>query len=41
MKSGLFGDFQVGIPVLLDWSVHFFMLGLYTFLSAYIDPVIR
>ncbi|KAL0710592.1 hypothetical protein Bca4012_017570 [Brassica carinata] len=32
---------QVGIPVLLDWSVHFFMLGLYTFLSAYIDPVIR
>ncbi|KAJ0261984.1 Lycopene beta/epsilon cyclase protein [Hirschfeldia incana] len=32
---------QVGIHVLLDWSVHFFMLGLYTFLSAYIDPVMR
>ncbi|VVB07431.1 unnamed protein product [Arabis nemorensis] len=31
---------QVGIPVLLDWAVHFFMLGLYSFLSAYIDPVI-
>ncbi|CAD5320160.1 unnamed protein product [Arabidopsis thaliana] len=32
---------QVGIPVLLDWSVHFFMLGLYTLLSAYIDPLLR
>ncbi|XP_074312008.1 uncharacterized protein LOC141647636 isoform X2 [Silene latifolia] len=32
---------QVGIPVLLDWSGHFFMLGYYTFLSAYVDPLIR
>ncbi|KAK3184413.1 hypothetical protein Dsin_031699 [Dipteronia sinensis] len=32
---------QVGIPVLLDWSVHFFMLGYYTFLSTFADPVIR
>uniref|UniRef100_A0A6N2MC08 Uncharacterized protein n=1 Tax=Salix viminalis TaxID=40686 RepID=A0A6N2MC08_SALVM len=32
---------QVGIPVLLDWSSHFFMLGYYTFLSTYADPVIR
>ncbi|KAG5231999.1 Lycopene cycl domain-containing protein [Salix suchowensis] len=32
---------QVGIPVLLDWSIHFFMLGYYTFLSTYADPVIR
>ncbi|KAK9733412.1 hypothetical protein RND81_04G066700 [Saponaria officinalis] len=32
---------QVGIPVLLDWSGHFFMLGYYTFLSTYIDPLIR
>ncbi|KAH9624042.1 hypothetical protein KSS87_008964 [Heliosperma pusillum] len=32
---------QVGIPVLLDWSGHFFMLGYYTFLSVYIDPLIR
>ncbi|OWM79799.1 hypothetical protein CDL15_Pgr023211 [Punica granatum] len=32
---------QVGIPVLLDWSRHFFMLGSYTFLSTFIDPLIR
>lgn len=32
---------QVGIPVLLDWSGHFFMLGYYTFLSTFMDPVIR
>lgn len=32
---------QVGIPVLLDWSGHFFMLGYYTFLSTFADPVIR
>ncbi|CAK9139621.1 unnamed protein product [Ilex paraguariensis] len=32
---------QVGIPVLLDWSGHFVMLGYYTFLSTFIDPVIR
>lgn len=32
---------QVGLPVLLDWSEHFLMLGYYTFLSSYLDPVIR
>ncbi|KAJ8899364.1 hypothetical protein K2173_018338 [Erythroxylum novogranatense] len=32
---------KVGIPVLLDWSVHFFMLGYYTLLSTFADPVIR
>lgn len=32
---------QVGIPVLLDWSRHFIMLGYYTFLSTFIDPAIR
>ncbi|KAG5545617.1 hypothetical protein RHGRI_017939 [Rhododendron griersonianum] len=32
---------QVGVPVLLDWSGHFFMLGYYTFLSTFVDPVIR
>ncbi|CAA0825071.1 Lycopene beta/epsilon cyclase protein [Striga hermonthica] len=32
---------QVGLPVLVDWSGHFFMLGYYTFLSSYIDPLIR
>ncbi|KAL2557170.1 Lycopene beta/epsilon cyclase protein [Forsythia ovata] len=32
---------QVGIPVLLDWSGHFFMLGYYTFLSTFFDPAIR
>ncbi|KAK8717759.1 hypothetical protein V6N13_045016 [Hibiscus sabdariffa] len=32
---------QVDVPVLVDWSRHFFMLGYYTFLSAYMDPVIR
>ncbi|EOX93300.1 Lycopene beta/epsilon cyclase protein isoform 3 [Theobroma cacao] len=32
---------QVDIPVLFDWSGHFFMLGYYTFLSSFMDPVIR
>ncbi|MCE3050872.1 hypothetical protein HAX54_048330 [Datura stramonium] len=32
---------QVGIPVLLDWSGHFIMLGYYTFLSTFLDPAIR
>ncbi|KAI9116766.1 hypothetical protein K1719_012132 [Acacia pycnantha] len=32
---------QVGIPVLLDWSRHFFMLGYYTFLSTYASPFVR
>ncbi|KAF5741419.1 hypothetical protein HS088_TW10G00416 [Tripterygium wilfordii] len=32
---------QVGFPVLLDWFGHFFMLGYYTFLSTFADPVIR
>ncbi|KAJ4981737.1 hypothetical protein NE237_032574 [Protea cynaroides] len=32
---------QVGISVLLDWSGHFVMLGYYTFLSTFIDPLIR
>uniref|UniRef100_A0A164ZW91 Uncharacterized protein n=1 Tax=Daucus carota subsp. sativus TaxID=79200 RepID=A0A164ZW91_DAUCS len=31
---------QVGIPVLLDWFGHFTMLGYYTFLSVFIDPII-
>ncbi|XP_044465960.1 uncharacterized protein LOC123196131 isoform X2 [Mangifera indica] len=32
---------QVGIPVLVEWSGHFFMLGYYTFLSTFADPLIR
>ncbi|KAK4339842.1 hypothetical protein RND71_041304 [Anisodus tanguticus] len=32
---------QVGIPVILDWSGHFIMLGCYTFLSTFLDPAIR
>ncbi|GAB2233793.1 hypothetical protein Droror1_Dr00003022 [Drosera rotundifolia] len=32
---------QVGVPVLLNWFGHFFMLGYYTFLSTFVDPVIR
>ncbi|XP_039030131.1 uncharacterized protein LOC120164494 isoform X2 [Hibiscus syriacus] len=32
---------QVDVPVLIDWSRHFFMLGYYTFLSTNMDPVIR
>lgn len=32
---------QVGIAVILDWSGHFVMLGWYTFLSSYLDPIIR
>ncbi|CAH9089300.1 unnamed protein product [Cuscuta europaea] len=32
---------QVGIPELLDWSGHFFMLGCYTCLSTYLEPAIR
>ncbi|KAJ8443406.1 hypothetical protein Cgig2_018839 [Carnegiea gigantea] len=32
---------KIGVPVLTDWSGHFLMLGYYTFLSSYIDPLIR
>ncbi|XP_022952391.1 uncharacterized protein LOC111455092 [Cucurbita moschata] len=32
---------QVGIPVLLDWAGHFGMLGYYTILSTFVDPIIR
>ncbi|KAL7000044.1 hypothetical protein U1Q18_001193 [Sarracenia purpurea var. burkii] len=32
---------QVGVPVLLDWSRHFFMLGCYTFLYTFVNPLIR
>ncbi|GAB4859311.1 hypothetical protein Ancab_010773 [Ancistrocladus abbreviatus] len=32
---------QVDLPVLLDWSGHFVMLGHYTFLSTFADPLIR
>lgn len=32
---------QVGLGVILNWSGHFLMLGYYTFLSTFIDPVIR
>ncbi|XP_038887933.1 uncharacterized protein LOC120077904 isoform X2 [Benincasa hispida] len=32
---------QVGISVLLDWTGHFGMLGYYTFLSTFIDPIVR
>ncbi|XP_077224227.1 lycopene beta/epsilon cyclase protein isoform X2 [Tasmannia lanceolata] len=32
---------QVGVSAILDWSVHFFMLGYYTFLSTFISPVIK
>ncbi|KAL6136935.1 hypothetical protein ACLB2K_062230 [Fragaria x ananassa] len=32
---------QVGIPVFLDWSGHFFMLGYYSLLSTLADPVVR
>lgn len=32
---------QVGVPVLLDWFGHFFMLGYYTLLSSVVDPIIR
>ncbi|XP_075479807.1 uncharacterized protein LOC142520631 isoform X5 [Primulina tabacum] len=32
---------KVGILVLFDWSGHFVMLGLYTFLSSFIDPLLR
>ncbi|CAN6471945.1 unnamed protein product [Victoria cruziana] len=32
---------QVGIPVILDWLVHFTFLGYYTFLSTSLDPVAR
>ncbi|KAJ3677461.1 hypothetical protein LUZ60_003185 [Juncus effusus] len=31
---------QVGVGVILNWSVHFFMLGYYTFLSSFVDPLI-
>ncbi|KAK2377399.1 receptor protein EIX2 [Trifolium repens] len=32
---------QVGIPVLLDWFRHFLMLGYYTFLATFADPIVR
>ncbi|KAL5571241.1 hypothetical protein UlMin_020838 [Ulmus minor] len=32
---------QVGFPVLVDWSGHFAMLGFYTFLSTFAEPLIR
>ncbi|WVZ92917.1 hypothetical protein U9M48_038947 [Paspalum notatum var. saurae] len=32
---------QVELGVILDWSGHFLMLGYYTFLSTFIDPVTR
>ncbi|KAI5419164.1 uncharacterized protein LOC127074916 isoform X1 [Lathyrus oleraceus] len=32
---------QVGIPVLLDWSRHFVMLGYYTLLATFADPIVR
>ncbi|KAK1313873.1 hypothetical protein QJS10_CPA06g01003 [Acorus calamus] len=32
---------QVGLSVLLDWSIHFVMLGYYTFLSSFMEPIIR
>ncbi|GJN16207.1 hypothetical protein PR202_gb03170 [Eleusine coracana subsp. coracana] len=32
---------QVGLGVILDWSGHFLMLGYYTFLCTFIDPVMR
>ncbi|XP_025820282.1 uncharacterized protein LOC112896507 isoform X2 [Panicum hallii] len=32
---------QVGLGVILEWSGHFLMLGYYTFLSTFIDPVMR
>ncbi|GMG98700.1 hypothetical protein Nepgr_000540 [Nepenthes gracilis] len=32
---------QVGLPVLFDWSGHFLMLGHYTLLSTFADPLIR
>ncbi|KAL3509856.1 hypothetical protein ACH5RR_029257 [Cinchona calisaya] len=32
---------QVSMPVLLDWSTHFFMLGYYSLLSTLLDPTIR
>ncbi|XP_024979284.1 uncharacterized protein LOC112516462 [Cynara cardunculus var. scolymus] len=32
---------QVGFPVLIDWLGHFSLLGSYTFLSIFIDPLIR
>lgn len=32
---------QVGLPVLIDWLGHFSLLGSYTFLSIFIDPLLR
>uniref|UniRef100_A0A0E0ELK8 Uncharacterized protein n=1 Tax=Oryza meridionalis TaxID=40149 RepID=A0A0E0ELK8_9ORYZ len=32
---------QAGPGVILNWSGHFVMLGYYTFLSTFIDPVLR
>ncbi|KAG9135339.1 hypothetical protein Leryth_026628 [Lithospermum erythrorhizon] len=32
---------QVGVVVLVEWSGHFAMLGYYTFLSTFLEPIIR
>ncbi|KAF0899097.1 hypothetical protein E2562_013336 [Oryza meyeriana var. granulata] len=32
---------QAGLGVILHWSGHFVMLGYYTFLSTFMDPVLR
>ncbi|KAG8047242.1 hypothetical protein GUJ93_ZPchr0008g12539 [Zizania palustris] len=32
---------QAGAGVILSWSGHFLMLGYYTFLSTFVDPVLR
>ncbi|PKU87831.1 hypothetical protein MA16_Dca021177 [Dendrobium catenatum] len=32
---------HVGFDVILNWFGHFSMLGYYTFLSSYVDPIIR
>uniref|UniRef100_A0A0D9X7X5 Uncharacterized protein n=1 Tax=Leersia perrieri TaxID=77586 RepID=A0A0D9X7X5_9ORYZ len=32
---------QAGLGVILNWSGHFVMLGYYTFLSSFIDPILR
>lgn len=32
---------QVGVSVILDWSIHFVKLGQYTCLSSLLDPLIR
>ncbi|GAA0175887.1 cyclase [Lithospermum erythrorhizon] len=32
---------KVGVVVLVEWSGHFAMLGYYTFLSTFLEPIIR